>query len=302
MIVIPERIAGACCGSRERRAWLDRLPKIVAELQRRWRVSLGPPFDGTDVSCAWVAPVSRSDGTRAVLKLGMPHMEGEHELHGLQFWDGNPTVRLLEFDADLNAMLLELCEPGFSLRGRPEIEQDMVIAGLLRRLWRRPADAHPFRPLAAMVAYWSEETVAAASRWLDARLVQEGLRLFDELSRPSPDDVLLATDLHAGNVLSARREPWLVIDPKPFLGDRAYDTTQHLANCADRVRRDPRGTIRRFVCGCGCSRVWLPNLVTRGITTRSFSRGLWHEPSPGGCRGARFMDALQDQDVPYGND
>ena len=25
--------------------------------------------------------------------------------------------------------------------------------------------------------------------------------------------------------------PWLVIDPKPFVGDPAYDATQHLFNC-----------------------------------------------------------------------
>jgi streptomycin 6-kinase len=30
-------------------------------------------------------------------------------------------------------------------------------------------------------------------------------------------------DLHAGNVLATQREPWLVIDPKPFIGDPAFD-------------------------------------------------------------------------------
>jgi streptomycin 6-kinase len=58
--------------------------------------------------------------------------------------------------------------------------------------------------------------------------------------------MLLATDLHAGNVLRAEREPWLVIDPKPFVGDPAYDATQHLSNCGARLRTDPQGTISRF--------------------------------------------------------
>ena len=56
----------------------------------------------------------------------------------------------------------------------------------------------------------------------------------------------LATDLHAGNVLRAQREPWLVIDPKPFAGDRPYDATQHLMNCKAKLRSDPEGTVRRF--------------------------------------------------------
>jgi streptomycin 6-kinase len=246
MVFIPARLAAACRDSAERRRWLERLPEAISELQGRWGVSLGHPFDGPDVSCAWVAPMVCRDGTRAVIKLGMPHMEGTHELQALRFWDGDPTVRVLDADIELNAMLLESCEPGYALRELPEPEQDIVIAGLLRRLWRRPVFRHPFRPLATMTMSWAEETRAAASRWPDAGLVQEGLRLFDELSGASPDDVLLATDLHAGNVLSAQREPWLVIDPKPFIGDRAYDVTQHLLNCPGRMRADPLGTIYRL--------------------------------------------------------
>ena len=246
MLLVPERLAAACSGVPERSAWLERLPSVIRELQERWTLSLGAPFDGSDVSCSWVAPAVRGDGTGAVLKIGLPHMEAAHEIQALRFWDGNPTVRLLESDVDLNAMQLEKCEPGTALRERPEPEQDVVVAGLLRRLWRRPAAPHPFRPLSAMTAYWAEETRTAAARWPDPGLVQAGLRLMEELSRPSPDDVLLATDLHAGNVLEARREPWLVIDPKPFLGDRAYDATQHLLNCRERIRIAPDVTIRRF--------------------------------------------------------
>ena len=62
----------------------------------------------------------------------------------------------------------------------------------------------------------------------------------------SPSDVLLATDLHPGNVLKAEREPWLVIDPKPFVGDKAYDATQHLLNRRERLRSQPHDTINSF--------------------------------------------------------
>ena len=32
----------------------------------------------------------------------------------------------------------------------------------------------------------------------------------------------------------------------PFVGDPAYDATQHLLNCEARMRDDPQGTIARF--------------------------------------------------------
>ena len=245
-LTIPKRLADTCRRTPERAAWLERLPNALRDLEDQWSLNIGAPFDGDEVSCAWVAPVVRADGTSAVLKLGMPHMEGEHELHGLRFWDGDPTVRLMDADADLNAMLLERCEPGTALRALPEPEQDIVIARLLRRLWRTPSAPHPFRPLSALMPQWSNETLADAERCADVGLVREGLRLFQQLLHTASVEVLLATDLHAGNVLRAEREPWLVIDPKPFVGEPAYDATQHLFNCDARLRSHPEGTIRRF--------------------------------------------------------
>lgn len=174
-------------------------------------------------------------------------MEADHEADGLRFWAGDPTVHLFEADEQTGAILIERCSPGTSLRTLPEPEQDVIIAGLLRRLWRTPPRNLPFRPLALMTEYWASATLAKEDHWTDAGLVREGLHLFKHLHDSAPSaDTLLATDLHAGNVLKAHREPWLVIDPKPFLGDPAYDATQHLFNCEERLLASPRDTIHRF--------------------------------------------------------
>ena len=98
-----------------------------------------------------MAALVRADGTPAVLKIGIPQMEGEHEIQGLRFWDGDPTVRLLMADDDLGAMVLERCEPGTVLRTLREREQDVVISGLLRRLWRASLAQHPCSFITAVV-------------------------------------------------------------------------------------------------------------------------------------------------------
>jgi streptomycin 6-kinase len=122
-----------------------------------------------------------------------------------------------------------------------------VIAEILHSLWRSPSPPHPFRHLSVMTEQWRDETLANVERWSDPGLVHEGLRLFEELPRTAPvDGVLLATDLHAGNILRSKRTPWLLIDPKPFVGEPAYDVTQHLFNCRARLRLDPEGTIQRI--------------------------------------------------------
>ena len=230
----------------ELRAWLERLPALVEELAARWGLEVGECLGGEEASCGWVAAVTCADGASAVLKLGMPHWEGEQEIAGLRFWDGDDMARLLEADEGRGAMLLERCVPGTHLRARPEPQQDEVIAGLLRRLWRIPSGPAGFRPLSALMAHWSEETRQYEPRWRDPGLVRAGLALFDSLPGSAPSSALLATDLHAGNVLRAEREPWLAIDPKPFVGDPAYDATQHLFNCLGRMDEDPFGTIARL--------------------------------------------------------
>lgn len=234
-------------------AWLERLPTLVGELLTGWELTLRSTFDDAEGTCAWVARVTRRDGSAAVLKLGLPHFEAEHEIAGLRFWDGEGTARLLAADESNNALLLEDCSPGTPLRALPESEQDAVLGELLPRLWRAPREGFAFRPLYTMLDYWAAATLADVEQWPDAGLVRQGLSLLGELDRSTARRVVLFTDLHAGNVLRAEREPWLAIDPKPFVGDPAYDATQHLFNCLDRMLIDPRRVVADFA-----SRLSLP--------------------------------------------
>lgn len=247
-LILPTQLVENCEKTPQRRIWLESLPQLLAKLLSDWSLRLDEPFhhEGTG---SWISPVLRFDGTQAVLKLAMPHMEGKDEIQGLRYWSGRSMVQLLEADDDSGAMLLERCLPGTTLRSQPEPVQDEVIAAVLKRLWDSTTETShlpAFRPLSQMIDLWCRETMAQRQLWPDAGLVNEGLRVMRELARPSPDDVLLATDLHAGNVLRSQREPWLAIDPKPFVGDRAYDPVQHLMNCETRLHRDPTGLIERL--------------------------------------------------------
>ena len=243
-LTVPNRLAIECNKTPTRAAWLKSLAGLIRELERRWSIVVGDPYQSA--SCAWVAPAERPDGAIAVLKVGMPHFENTHESQGLRFWNADATVQLYESDDELGAMLLERCVPGTPLSTLPELDQDVVICDLLKRLWRAPEAGHPFRSLTHMVTVWAGRTAEHRESWPDAGLVAEGLALFLDLPLNTPTgDVLLATDLHAGNVLRAERSPWLVIDPKPFVGDPSYDVTQHLFNCPARMHKDPHGTIAR---------------------------------------------------------
>ncbi|GAA4840727.1 aminoglycoside phosphotransferase family protein [Kitasatospora terrestris] len=224
------------------REWLARLPALVAELRDRWQLVLKEPYHGG--SCSWVAPARLPDGRDAVLKVAWPHREAAGEAEALRLWDGRGAVRLLREDAANSAMLLELCEPGGTLdaaRGIPAERRLLAGAELLDTLWRTPVPPHTALEPLAVVA--GERAALAELRMarlrsatdggphgaqpvdagLDGGLVAYGVRLMRELPASAARQVVLHGDFNPGNVVAARRRPWLAIDAKPLIGDPAYD-------------------------------------------------------------------------------
>jgi streptomycin 6-kinase len=246
---LPQNLAAAA-RAEHRDDWLVGLGDQVASLASRWSLTLGAPFQPGGAT-AWVAPAWSVDFGDVVLKVAWRHPEAEREVDGLRAWAGDGSVRVYLFEAldDSLALLLERCSPGTSLAARPEHEQDVVIAGLLPRLWHAPTLGYAFRPLQQMCEAWADTFDRKVSQGLvelEAGLAREGATLFRSLPGTSTRNVLLCTDLHAGNVLAAQREPWLVIDPKPYVGDPTYDALQHMLNCDERLQNDPRGFARRI--------------------------------------------------------
>lgn len=233
-----------------REAWLSSISQLVARYSEEWGLTVGAPFQPGG-STAWVAPVVTRRIEDGVLKILWRHAEADHEADGLRVWAGNGAVLVYEVaeSPDTTVLLLERCMPGAPLSEEPEPEQDVVVAGLLQRLWIAPPSPYRFRPLAEMCDHWADQfdiTRATAPVALDSSLADEGIQLFRSLPRTAEREVLLATDLHAGNVLSAQREQWLAIDPKPYIGDPTYDATQHMFNCERRLHDNPLALIERL--------------------------------------------------------
>jgi len=248
-LVIPQTLARAA-RLEGRDDWLVKLPPIIGQASKQWSLTVGEPYQPGGHT-AWVAPACDGLGRPLALKVAWWHPEASREAAGLGAWNGNGAVHLhAVMDlADTAVLLLERCEPGTPLSDITEAEQDGVVAGLLHRLWMEPPPGHGFRPLAQMCQQWAdqfEQEAAAGHVSMDPGLARTGITLFRELPATADREVLLCTDLHAGNVLAAQREPWLAIDPKPYVGDPHYDVLQHMLNCAERLTADPVGFARRM--------------------------------------------------------
>lgn len=204
------------------RAWLAALPRLLGEVVERWQLRIGEPYP--DASNSLTLRAVRADDGPAVLKLQYPHREAEQEAAALAAWNGSGAVRLIAHDPDRHALLVEACRPGTPLY---ELDRDAaldVLIELLPRLWR-PSGNTAFTDLADEAAHWADTLPREwerAGRPFERTLLEAALEAVAELASTQGEQVLLHQDLHTGNVLRAEREPWLAIDPKPLLGERAF--------------------------------------------------------------------------------
>lgn len=209
--------------------WLAALPRLVAECAEQWNLELEVPVE-TPTSLA----IPAGD---VVLKVNAPsHIESDTEADALAYWNGNGAVRLVSRDDQRLALLVERCVPGIEL-WHAGVDETAVIAELLPRIQIVVRDGHPFTLLADEADRWAEEIpcrFAAAGEPFERRLLESALEVYGTVDRRAC--FLVNQDLHGGNVLSAKREPWLVIDPKPLVGERELEASGLLRN-ADETSR-----------------------------------------------------------------
>ena len=208
------------------RDWLERLPAVTSELVTRWRLRpSGRAYGGG--THALVIPVSRADGTAAVLKVPVVDDENRLEAAALRCYGGDGAVRLYDVDPGSGALLLERAEPGTPLANHPERDDAVdTMCALLGRLRRPVAAGHPFPPVRDLVKRWTADWPALHHRFghpFSDELIQEALTVAGQLATPDADELLVNRDPHLGNALAAQREPWLLIDPKPLVGEPAFD-------------------------------------------------------------------------------
>ena len=223
----------------------DEIDVAVAEAERRRRISdrdlsaSVKHFDAVvrSVCHEWALTVERwlqggagtppplavrlADGSAAVLKIAEPGALDE-TVRVLRAGDGHGYAKVLAWEADWGALLLERLGDGLRTEASTLSSQGQVLVPLLREAWRVPlACGRPFQSkalgLLAILAdlgprygIHHEDVLAVATEYAK------------ELAASEKAEVVCHGDPHAGNVLR-RGEGWALIDPDGFVGERSYD-------------------------------------------------------------------------------
>jgi len=219
--------------------WLRRVPAFLREVTARWSLTLGEPFTGGAIGFT-VAAERGADAEPVVLKLSYPDGWFADETRALGDVGGDGMVRLLDHDPD-GAQLLERAVPGASLLDTcDESEGNELAAGVLHRVWR--PDPGRYVTVAGEVTRWADSMPLRHVEQMspfERPILDLAVETLRDLAATQGAPMLLHGDLHHGNVLSAEREPWLAIDPKPLVGEREFDITALLRDRREEVLADP---------------------------------------------------------------
>ena len=197
-----------------RQGYLPGLEKIARDVAAEWGLMLGPRIVAGRYSY-----VARA-GDDAILKIvPVEDSDADHIAEALRFWDGDCAVRLLRYDDARRALLLERVRPGTEAAVIAEDEAIAVAVSVGRRIWRTPA-TRPYRSIKRWVARWLPADDAHA-------LVPTARRTYASMS--VAEDRLVHADFHHHNLLR-RGDDWVVIDPKPHVGEPEFDIPAFLWN------------------------------------------------------------------------
>ncbi|HEX6709031.1 MAG TPA: aminoglycoside phosphotransferase family protein [Rubrobacter sp.] len=213
----------------EGRRWLDRLGRLIGELEQDWGVAVGPALPGGSES--YVAAARTDSGVDAAIKLEMPpYASFASEVRTLVAADGRGYVRLLDHDEERKAMLQERLGPSLRGFGLPIPVQIEILCATLKRAWDVPVPAG--LPSGAEKARWLSEFIAGmweeVNRPCSRRVVEQALA-FAKIREAAFDPetaVLVHGDAHSANALQDPGQAptrFKFVDPDGLVAEPAYD-------------------------------------------------------------------------------
>lgn len=270
--------------------WVDRLPRVLAELAGRWSLTLGRGLPGG--SASYVVAARTAVGDERVVKVLVPDGDLADESRVLGPADGHGYVRLHAHDAERRALLLERLGTSLEHTPLPPEEKLRVLAATLREAWRLPLEHAPAVAPGEDRASVLHRLITDLDRRLDhaaqPRAVEHALRLAERLAADfDPAACVVAHgDPHPANALRlpAPRpgggSGYVFVDPDGVRADPAYDAGVALRDWSGRLRGpDARGVLEGYArvladgTGLPEQRIWDWGFVERvstGLYVTSF--------------------------------
>ncbi|MBU5677067.1 hypothetical protein KQI88_11660 [Alkaliphilus sp. MSJ-5] len=231
---------------KEGKKFLYRLPELLKSCASKWSLTEINEFD--NLSYNYVARAISGTNQEVVLKIGIQSKEFLSEVEALKLYAGQGCVRLLDYDKNLGAMLLERLTPGSLLSTLKDDDQaTLVAAKLMSRIKIKEPKEHKFKSL----MYWAKDLENLRKHFgngmepFSEDLLERAEINYYYLVDSTEENMLLHGDLHHDNILSTNTS-WKAIDPKGVVGDPVFEPVNYMRNYLLRTN-NPKETLARRI-------------------------------------------------------
>jgi streptomycin 6-kinase len=211
--------------------WVDEYPHLISTCAKRWKLTLlGIASAGLPIN---VIHYAKTDlGQSVVLKVGVPHPEQKTELIALRHYAGRHAVRVIDWDGESGAVLMERISPGTQLRRYEDLSMRSKIK--IKLISELPIPLK-FTDGLPTIAEWLNhafhkfrESNRPSEEFLSFIVAAE--TAFAKIKTRYPEAYLLHGDLHHENILRDHKLGWVAIDPKGVVGPKIMECGRFLQN------------------------------------------------------------------------
>lgn len=202
--------------------WLDELPYIISKISKKYNLANLSSLN--NMSFNYVASGYKNNKP-IILKIALDSKALNREASCLKAFAKHGAVEVIADDN--NIIIMQRAVPGATLKNyflASEAQSTEVLCLIIKELHLANIPKnHNF--------YYVKELLKTLDKEHDIpnEILSKARFLRDELLNSTKKEVLLHGDLHHDNILK-NGDGWLIIDPKGFIGDPAFELAAYLCN------------------------------------------------------------------------
>ncbi len=201
-------------------SWQNKLERSLKYLSNQWQLTRIKPYQ--QLSYHYVAAATKDQDKKAVLKIGFDHDSIKSEHNALTHFNGNGSIKCLDYNNKHQALLLQQATPGQSVycsffeNINTGIKNYAKLAKRIKNLTNDNPELFKHTNDLLTAIDEIDSTVFSEKQLQLAKVLRK------EITKKRLPEYLCHGDLHLGNIVYHNND-WISIDPKGIIGNLAFE-------------------------------------------------------------------------------
>lgn len=205
--------------------WIDNLPAIVTALTNNWNLSEIIPV--SNMTFNYVAKAILNTKEHVVLKISYDEQSIINEKRALAKFGLHGSIKLIDYNGQYNALLLQQAIPGITLKSLYRDNPDYVMNCYVETMQKLHHQHYHQQQLleesnSTHMADWLKALDEPSLKQIPTTLLNKAIELRNKMLASPKPLIFIHGDLHHDNILKHGNE-WLSIDPKGVIGEAEFE-------------------------------------------------------------------------------